>query len=163
MTDSFYIGTLSLPGGGRLGICGLPGIVNPLVDDLAAIRNWNPGHVVSMTEAREMAAAGATELGAQLMAHEIAWTHLPVRDFGGLEGENAERWPEVSRDLHACLDAGGGVLAHCRAGRGRSGMIVLRLMVERGEVPRAALARLREVRPGAVETDDQFAWASGVT
>ncbi|MEQ8665138.1 MAG: hypothetical protein RIC16_05380 [Rhodospirillales bacterium] len=159
----FFIGTLDVAGGGRLGICGLPGISNPFADDLAAIRKWEPAHVVSMTEEGEMKAAGAADLGRSLKNLSIAWSHLPVRDFGGLDGENAERWPEVSATLHACLDAGGGVLAHCRAGRGRSGMIVLRLMVERGEMPLAALARLREVRPGAVETDEQFAWASGVT
>ena len=38
-------------------------------------------------------------------------------------------------------------------------MIALRLLVERGADPEAALKRLRAVRPGAVETDDQFAWA----
>lgn len=161
MTGSFYIGTLNLAGGGRLGICGLPGILNPFADDLAAIRDWAPGHVVSMTEQRELEAVGAGDLGDRLGDLGVAWNHLPVPDFGGLEGANAERWPDIATALHACLDAGGGVLAHCRAGRGRSGMIVLRLMVERGEAPRAALARLREVRPGAVETDEQFAWACG--
>jgi hypothetical protein len=38
-------------------------------------------------------------------------------------------------------------------------MAVLRLMVECGEDPAQALARLRSVRPCAVETDAQLDWA----
>jgi len=39
--------------------------------------------------------------------------------------------------------------------------MALRLMVEHGEAPNAALQRLRMVRPCAVETDAQQAWAAG--
>ncbi len=39
-------------------------------------------------------------------------------------------------------------------------MAVLRLMVEAGEDPDAALARLRAVRPCAVETGAQLTWAT---
>jgi hypothetical protein len=39
-------------------------------------------------------------------------------------------------------------------------MAVLRLMVEMGEDPEEALARLRAVRPCAVETEVQKAWAT---
>ena len=38
-------------------------------------------------------------------------------------------------------------------------MAALRLMVEAGEDGVAALARLREMRPCAVETEAQMAWA----
>ena len=51
------------------------------------------------------------------------------------------------------------MLVHCRGGCGRSGMAVLRLMVEAGEAPEEALARLRAVRPCAVETEAQMDWA----
>ncbi len=49
-----------------------------------------------------------------------------------------------------------GVLVHCRGGLGRSGMIVARLLAERGET--APIDRVRRARPGAVETEDQAAW-----
>lgn len=39
-------------------------------------------------------------------------------------------------------------------------MAVLRLMVEMDEAPEAALARLRAVRPCAVETVAQHDWAA---
>ncbi len=155
----FPIATLSVAGGGRIGVCPLPGKGGALTADLAAVLAWKPAVVVSMTEASEMEAAGSTSLGGKLEGSGVKWVHLPVRDYGGLSEENAKAWPELSSALHRHLDRGEGVLVHCRGGQGRSGMIALRLMAERGEAPAAGLARLRAARPGAVETAEQYAWA----
>ena len=86
----------------------------------------------------------------------------------GPEGASpAERWVAGARHAaaldaaHLAVVAGGGrVLFHCLGGCGRSGMAVLRLLVEMGEAPEAALERLRRVRPCAVETGDQCDWAA---
>jgi hypothetical protein len=40
-------------------------------------------------------------------------------------------------------------------------MVAARLLVERGQTPGAALAALRSVRPGAVETAAQEDWVRG--
>lgn len=153
------IATLAVEGGGRIGVCPLPGQHNPLEHDLDTILAWRPALVISMTEAAEMKAAGSALLGERLRSAGVEWVHLPVRDFGGLSRENAGAWPALSRALHDLLDDAKGVLVHCRGGQGRSGMIALRLMVERQEEPEAALKRLRAARSGAVETDEQLAWA----
>jgi|GEM_PF-4878904 len=39
-------------------------------------------------------------------------------------------------------------------------MMVLRMLVERGEHPKDGLMRLRRARAGAVETDAQLQWAA---
>ena len=67
--------------------------------------------------------------------------------------------PIVEVDTDTETVAGRGVAVHCRAGIGRSGMVALRLMIEAGEAPDDALARLRTVRPCAVETTAQMHWA----
>ena len=156
---TFPIATIGLADGGRIGICPLPGHDGHLDNDLQKLAAWNPAIVLSMTEQREMEACGCGDLGERLNRLRIDWVHLPVRDFNGLTARNARHWPDLSRRLHGLLDRGRAVLVHCRGGRGRSGMIALRLMVERGQEPDAALRQLREARPGAVETDEQRAWA----
>ena len=155
----FVIATLELETGGRLGVCPLPGRYTPLVEDLDTMAIWDPAVVISMTEREEMEAVGSWGLGELLAERGVKWMHLPIRDYSGPSGENVELWKNYSVQLHELLDAGGGVIAHCRGGIGRSGMIALRLMAERGEDPDQALERLRAVRPGAVETDEQRFWA----
>ncbi|MFO1069045.1 MAG: hypothetical protein U1E14_11045 [Geminicoccaceae bacterium] len=159
MVEPYAIATLPLPNGGRLGISRLPGTGGDLDGDVAVIAAWGAALVVSMTETAEMERHGAAGLPEALAATGIAWVHLPIRDYGAPDGSSGPSWPELSAGLHAILDRGDGVLLHCRGGLGRSGMVALRLMVERGEDGTGALCRLRAARPGAVETDAQQAWA----
>lgn len=156
------IGTVQANGGGRIGICAIPGSSGRLESDLTLLLAWQPSIVLSMTENHEMAACGCLDLGARLEASEIAWFHLPIGDFGAPDPKTAATWKTISPRLHDNLDTGAGVLLHCRGGKGRSGMIALRLLVERGEGPKEALDRLRLARPGAVETQQQLEWASNI-
>jgi protein-tyrosine phosphatase len=141
--------------GGVLAISSMPGRAGGYASDLIAILDWRPTLVVSLTEAGESAQA-APALAADLCRNGILWRHFPIADYGIPEAG----WLPVSIELHAVLAQGGKVLVHCMGGCGRSGMIALRLMIEAGEAPKSALTRLRAIRPCAVETDAQFAWAS---
>ena len=155
----FSIATLGLEEGGRIGVCPLPGRYNLLAEDIETIAAWDPSTVLTLTEMSEMEDMGCEKLGSLLETRGITWKHLPIRDWSGLSDHNAAYWPTLSGQLHAALDRGEGVLTHCRGGQGRSGMIALRLLVERGIEPDTALERLRHVRPGAVETPAQMRWA----
>lgn len=156
----FEIATIPLESGARIGICPLPGRGGDLDADMIVLLKWGPAAVVSMTELDEMRRAGAADLPGRLKEAGIDWHHLPIRDYGGPSGGTADAWPALSRALHAILDEGGSVLTHCYGGHGRSGMVTLRLMTERGEDAEKALARIRAARPGCVEAPAQFAWAA---
>lgn len=143
-------------GTGILGICPLPGRGGAYADDLAVVLAWQPALVFTMVSAPEL----RLPLGEDLAAAGVAWRHLPITDFGAPGPDTAALWPEASAAAHRVLADGGRVLAHCKGGCGRSGMAVMRLMVEAGEAPGAALSRLRAARPCAVETDEQREWAS---
>ncbi|QRM54920.1 protein-tyrosine phosphatase family protein [Sinorhizobium sp. BG8] len=161
--EPFTIATVPLASGGRIGISRIPGRSGAYDADLRTIRDWGADVVVSMTDTFEMEARGCSDLGLRLASMGIGWFHLPVRDLGGPSGSNASSWPTISDSLHALLDRGGAVLVHCHGGHGRSGMVALRLLVERGEEPQAALRRIRLVRPGAVQSEAQFLWAASAT
>ncbi len=146
-------------GGGVLGISPLPGHFGPYADDFTTLTGWAPDMVLSMTEEGEMAQAGASTLGGDLLHEGITWHHLPIQDFGAPGADLLALWSALSFAARGVLADGGRVLAHCRGGCGRSGMVLMRLMVEIGEAPDVALARLRAVRPCAVETGAQRVWA----
>ncbi len=154
---SFEINTIDLTSGSRLGICPLPGRGGARLLDLEKIAKWGPDIMVSMTELVEMDRHNMEDLGGLLQQFGIGWEHFPICDFG--PPKESANWAELSIKLHKCLDQQGSVLLHCYGGQGRSGMILLRLLVERGGDANVALRRLREIRPGAVETDQQFEWA----
>lgn len=148
-------------GGGELAICPMPGRGGAYAADLRVLMAFAPALVLTMTTQEELDDREAGGLGEDLAQAGIGWLHLAIADFG-IPGEAVlAAWPEAAARVRRTLAGGGRVLVHCMGGCGRSGMAVLRLMVEMGEAPDAALARLRAVRPCAVETEAQFHWATG--
>ena len=136
-------------GGGLLGLCPLPQAA-----DVPALCDWRAGLVLTLVEQAEIAAL-SPDLVATLAGAGLKQKQFPIADYAVPTGD----WPSLSAKLHAALGQGARIIIHCRGGCGRTGMIALRLMIEAGEAPQAALARLRLVRPCAVETEAQGAWA----
>jgi len=147
--------------GGHVALSPIPGRSGSYENDLSMVLTWGADLVLTMTTQAELDRMNATDLGADLRSTGVIWHHLPVEDFGAPDASVRARWPQVANEAAGVLAKGGRVLVHCFGGCGRSGMIALRLMVEAGEDPQHALARLRTVRPCAVERDAQFDWAAG--
>ena len=146
-------------GQGILAISPIPGVDSDYAGDLQHFIDWKPSIVVSLVTEVELVAAGAAGLWRDLVDAGTRWEHLPLSDFGVPDDAFEEAWPEVSTGIRRALSGGGRILIHCRGGCGRSGMVALRLMIEIGEGGEDALKRLRAVRPCAVETSEQMAWA----
>lgn len=140
----------------------LPGRYGTYEEDLNHVRDWQPAIVLSMTTQAEMVARGAGEMGQDLQNMGTRWMHLPIEDFGAPTPEVEDAWHSAEKAALSALQGGGRVLVHCNGGCGRSGMAMLRLMIDAGEDAQAALLRLRAVRPCAVETDAQMRWATSV-
>jgi len=147
-------------GEGTLAIASLPGRGGDLKGDLALFGEFKPSLVLTMVTEAELEDIGAGQFGFEVQALGCRWAHLPVVDYGTPAAEALSRWGEVSEMARAALRGGGRVIVHCKGGCGRSGMAALRLMIEAGEAPDMALKRLRAVRPCAVETAEQLAWAT---
>ncbi|MBO9397736.1 dual specificity protein phosphatase family protein [Shimia sp. R9_2] len=157
--ERFEISALDV-GGGQLALARQPGSTGKLAEDVRALADWGAERVLSLTETEEQQGLGAAALPQQLEAQGIAWMHFPIRDFDVPEAHEAEAWGALQQEILNALGSGGRVLVHCRGGCGRSGMIVLRLMLACGEALEDALKRLRVVRRCAVETDAQMRWAT---
>jgi hypothetical protein len=156
--DDFAIYELAV-GGGTLALCPLTGRGGNYASDLAKVRAWVPDIVLTMVETQELAAKGAAGFGADVAP--AVWLHLPVVDYQVPDASQAGDWAAIEAQILASLAQGARVLIHCMGGCGRSGMAFLQVMIAAGEPPDLALARLREVRPCAVETEAQMAWATG--
>lgn len=159
-TAPIPIASLTL-GAGRLGLAPCPGGRDRAADleaDLDAIRDWGARAVLSLVGDDEIAALGVAGLGDGLARRGIAWHRLPLRDFGTPDDAAMDLWRRLGPCLHGVLDAGGRVLVHCRGGLGRSGTVAALMLIERGAEPAEAIAAVRAVRPGAVETEGQARW-----
>ncbi len=117
------------------------GMARPRPAHFDWLRDQGITAVVSLTEA-------APE-GIEVFDH----IHLPVPDMTSPsldELRAAVRFIQL-RAEHADQ----GVVVHCGAGLGRTGTVLAAYLVSRGASAPAALAKVRALRPGSVETPDQ--------
>jgi atypical dual specificity phosphatase len=78
--------------------------------------------------------------------------HLPVVDMEAPSQEQIERSLSTIERAHANRM---GVGIHCGAGLGRTGVILACYLVTRDMNANNAIARVRRLRPGSIETEDQ--------
>jgi ADP-ribosyl-[dinitrogen reductase] hydrolase len=164
VAESLPIAAVSAGAGfGRIGFTRCPGPREPrcrarcLRADIAAIRAWGAGLLVTLMESAELERLGVPDLGDRVRAAGLAWLHLPIADFGVPDAAFEAAWTTAGQALRTRLRAGRDVALHCRGGLGRSGTIAARLLVELGTPPETAIAAVRAARPGAIETVAQAA------
>ncbi|HTN15595.1 MAG TPA: ADP-ribosylglycohydrolase family protein [Sphingomonadaceae bacterium] len=153
-------------GHGLIGVTFCPGKVQQgamtgswnrdLAMDLDAICAWNASVVVTLVEEHELAQLQVPQLGEEVLARHMDWYHLPIADRSIPDAAFEEAWKSAGPALHSRLRAGANVLVHCMGGLGRAGTITSRLLVELGWNPAEAAAQVRQVRPGAIETQGQM-------
>ena len=165
-TDPLKIAAVAVPaGGGWIGLTFCPGKCDlrahngpwerDLGTDLAAIRDWGAHALVTLLEDHEIDLLQVRRLGAEAVALGLEWHHLPIPDMATPGWRFERRWVYSGLRLRRLLRRGGRVLVHCRAGLGRAGTLAARLLAELGEPPAQAVARVRQARPGAIQTADQ--------
>ena len=153
------------PGFGKIGITFCPGKKQPnamtggwdrdLGLDLDAVQAFGAAAVLTLIEEHEIRALGVENLGEQVAARHMEWLHMPIRDVSVPGADFEAAWREHAPGIRARLRHGFNVVIHCKGGLGRAGMIGARLLVELGSAPDEAIAAVRMVRPGAIETSAQ--------
>jgi ADP-ribosyl-[dinitrogen reductase] hydrolase len=158
---------------GRVGITFCPGKFDPeamsgawdreLAADLDAIRAWGAATIVTLLEPRELTLLRVEHFGEEVLRRNMLWFHLPIVDVSIPNAQFNEKWDTAGEELRSILRSGSDVLVHCRGGLGRAGMIAARLLIELGMEPATAIGRVRAVRPGAIQTDEQERFVRGIS
>jgi len=154
------IDSVRVPGTeGMIGITSCPGVRDDfifdlysesLLDDLLAIRAWGAVVVVTLLEETELHALGVRDLGRQVVALNMIWLHLPVRNMSLPDERFEKRWREVLPCLRKLLHEGQRMIIHCKEGVGRAGLVTVRLLMELGVPAVEAIRHVRKARPGSL-------------
>ena len=78
--------------------------------------------------------------------------HEPIDDMEAPTPEQLDRCVSAIARAH---ESNMGVAVHCGAGLGRTGVVIAAYLVHKGETARDAIAQVRRLRPGSIETAEQ--------
>jgi len=154
---------LALPGGrGSLYLMASPGknhfmvgkppVRTRIAHDLKLARDAGVDGLITLVEHSEFAALELRELPSLLHQLRLWWLHFPIVDRGVPGPEFEQAWAHEGDWVRQQLRDGAGVAIHCHAGLGRTGTLAARILTEFGMAPGDAIAKVRRVRPGAIET-----------
>ena len=85
-------------------------------------------------------------------AKNMVYLHLPVPDMRPPTLEDIIAFIQYVDQL---VEKGLPVVVHCSAGLGRTGTMLASYLVNKGNSTADALAKIRAIRPGSIETPDQ--------
>jgi atypical dual specificity phosphatase len=91
---------------------------------------------------------------ARLARHGLSEVHVPVRDFTAPAPAQIDR---ALAAIDAALAEGSVVALHCGGGLGRTGTVAACFLAREGRPAADAIAAVRRLRPGSVETREQEA------
>lgn len=99
--------------------------------------------------------SGAESPGAETHAG-IEIVRFPIRDMGVPQEAESEKFASFVREVVKRLEAGKDVVAHCRGGLGRTGVVVACVLVALGgHAADEAIQAVRKARRGTVQTEEQ--------
>ncbi|MDO8322692.1 MAG: dual specificity protein phosphatase family protein [Phenylobacterium sp.] len=138
-------------------------LLRDLQSDLETVQAWGAEAVVTLLLDEEIAELGVLEIGASVRRLGMSWLHLPINDGSAPTPEWDQEWVEAKKRIHCALDRGRRVLLHCEAGRGRSGTVAARILMERGMHAGIAIDTVRARRAGAINEPRQADYLFALT
>ncbi|MBW6456192.1 MAG: cyclin-dependent kinase inhibitor 3 family protein [Trueperaceae bacterium] len=159
-----------LPTAGALGLTLAPGkhgqsFYHPagwardLDADLDRLRRHHRADVlVSLIEDHECDLLGIPDLRGRARDAGLEVRHFPITDGSVPPPWRGDAFAELVAAIRRSLDDGRRVVVHCRGGVGRSGLVAAAVATTCGDDADAAIARVREAQPHAVETREQEAY-----
>jgi protein-tyrosine phosphatase len=165
-SDPYTVAWVDVDGvAGRIGIAMAPGRHDragtttwwrDLHADLRRLRHVHRTHVlVTLLTDDELRDLSIANLAAALEVHGVESLRLAIRDGGVPAASQEDAMMALVHAIVRRLRDGRTIVVHCRAGQGRSGLVVATILAVLGCPPAMAIERVRLTQPRAVETLSQ--------
>lgn len=126
-------------------------------EDLKAIHDWKASLVFGFPEQKEFNMLSVNNIQKEFETAKIPFIHIPFIDDTVPDLETTYMINGILPVIESLLKSGKNVLFFCKGGLGRSGLVFASVLSEfSGIAPEEAIQKLRDIRPGAICTQEQY-------
>lgn len=133
-----------------------------VIESLIEFRRWGASAILSLLPKEEVINLNTREIESHAKQAGMVWFYLPLPDNDVqqelVENNVEEHWQTIIPSIHQLLDNNKSVIIHCRRGSSRTGLVAIRLQLERGVTFEKATKEVISVRPSALEPQAHFAY-----
>lgn len=127
--------------------------------DIAQVKLWGATTVISLLEDFEYSELQVDNLPS-VYASNFRWFSLPIPDKCAPDTQWLDNWLSIRQIFKDELAGKGKILIHCKGGFGRTGTLAALLLMDHGATATEAIARCRQARQYAVETEVQVGFVT---
>ncbi|PSV44129.1 hypothetical protein [Photobacterium indicum] len=147
----------------KIGLTPCPGTKDAdVIESLIEFRRWGTSAILSLLPKEEVAKLNTREIESHAKQAGMVWFHLPLPDNDSqlelVQNHFEERWLAIIPSIHQLLDDNKSVIIHCRRGSSQTGLVAIRLQLERGITFAKATEEVISVRPSALEPQAHLAY-----
>ena len=106
--------------------------------------------LITLMPEPEMAHNAVEDIAELCAARALQWFHLPIEDDHAPGMDFALAWQAQRLAVHRLLDAGQRIAIHCKGGSGRTGLLAVQILLERGWPKDEAITAVKALRPNAL-------------
>lgn len=144
----------------RLGMMARPRGGDWLEDDIVHLKKVAVSQLVSLLTKEEIAEFDLKEEGKLCQKHGLVFMNLPIEDMSLPSSD--QKVDSLLDTLVSAIDKGQSIVVHCRAGIGRSSLIVAGILIKQGVHASTAIQEISKGRGRPVpETEEQAKWIKG--
>ncbi|WP_371379134.1 tyrosine-protein phosphatase [Thalassotalea aquiviva] len=118
-----------------------------LEDSVTQLKQAGATMILTMMYDEEMQRNNIQLLPELCKQHGIRWYQLPIEDDEAPKQDFEQRWVQVKDTLVNELKNGGSIVAHCKGGTGRTGLVLGLILKAYGFSEEDAKAKIQSVRP----------------
>lgn len=122
---------------------GMPGVYEEEQEGLSYLQEQKVTHVISLIE------DNPEEVFKKI---DVVHRHFPIIDMGVPEVNPLKK---LLKEMVTFMNEGGTVLVHCKAGMGRTGVVLASYLVYKGMKAERAIELIRKINPGYIQNSVQ--------
>lgn len=127
-----------------------------LQQSLSTLKSAGTSMLLTLMFDEEMKKNSVISLPTECTKQDIEWVQLPILDDAAPDQEFESQWNKHKTNILSVINNKGVVAVHCKAGSGRTGLVIGLILLALGWPAEKVLKEVQRIRPNTLQNSKQL-------